>query len=117
MVKRVFNFSAGPATLPLEVLKLAQEEFLDYNSSGMSVMELSHRSKVYDDIIKDADADFFELKAYVYVGYSQYRLCIENMPRHPEIMEFAKKVSELSGLKIIAEKKVFYHLHLLLYLP
>ena len=54
---RVYNFAAGPAVLPLEVLKEAQEEMLDYRGSGMSVMEMSHRGKVYDGIIKEAEAD------------------------------------------------------------
>ncbi|HAF27115.1 MAG TPA: 3-phosphoserine/phosphohydroxythreonine aminotransferase [Lachnospiraceae bacterium] len=54
---RVYNFSAGPAVLPEEVLKEAQEEMLDYRGCGMSVMEMSHRSKVYDQIIKEAEAD------------------------------------------------------------
>lgn len=58
---RVYNFSAGPAVLPEEVLKEAAAEMLDYNGSGMSVMEMSHRSKVYDDIIKTAEADLREL--------------------------------------------------------
>lgn len=53
---RVYNFSAGPSALPLEVLKKAQGEMLEYGSSGMSVMEMSHRSKDYDDIIKGAEA-------------------------------------------------------------
>lgn len=48
---RIFNFSAGPAMLPLEVLQKAQEQMLNYEGSGMSVMEMSHRSKVYDEII------------------------------------------------------------------
>ncbi|MFW5782546.1 MAG: 3-phosphoserine/phosphohydroxythreonine transaminase [Candidatus Muiribacteriaceae bacterium] len=52
---RVFNFSAGPAVLPESVLKEAQSEMLDYRGSGMSVMEMSHRSKVYGSIIKDAE--------------------------------------------------------------
>lgn len=51
----IYNFSAGPAVLPKEVLKKAQAEFLDYANSGMSVMELSHRSKEFDDIIKSAE--------------------------------------------------------------
>ena len=51
----IYNFSAGPAVLPKPVLEKAQTEFLDYNHSGMSVMELSHRSKDFDDIIKDAE--------------------------------------------------------------
>ncbi len=58
---RVYNFSAGPAVLPEEVLKEAADEMLDYQGSGMSVMEMSHRSKVYDKIIKDAEADLREL--------------------------------------------------------
>ncbi len=56
-MSRVFNFSAGPAVLPEEVLKEAAEEMLDYRGCGMSVMEMSHRSKVFDDIIKEAEAD------------------------------------------------------------
>ena len=58
---RIFNFSAGPAMLPEEVLKEAAAEMLDYKGCGMSVMEMSHRSKVYDDIIKEAEADLRDL--------------------------------------------------------
>ncbi len=58
---RVYNFSAGPAVLPEEVLKEAAEEMLDYQGTGMSVMEMSHRSKAFDKIIKDAEADIREL--------------------------------------------------------
>ena len=58
---RVYNFSAGPAVLPEEVLKEAADEMMDYNGSGMSVMEMSHRSKGYDDIIKTAEKDLREL--------------------------------------------------------
>ena len=58
---RVYNFSAGPAVLPEEVLKEAAAEMLDYKGSGMSVMEMSHRSKVYDNIIKEAEADLRDL--------------------------------------------------------
>ena len=54
-MSRVYNFSAGPAVLPEEVLKEAAEEMLDYRGCGMSVMEMSHRSKVYDNIIKEAE--------------------------------------------------------------
>ena len=60
-MSRVYNFSAGPAVLPEEVLKEAADEMLDYKGSGMSVMEMSHRSKVYDGIIKSAEADFRKL--------------------------------------------------------
>lgn len=58
---RVYNFSAGPAVLPEEVLKEAAEEILDYKGSGMSVMEMSHRSKVYETIIKEAEQDLRDL--------------------------------------------------------
>lgn len=60
-MSRVYNFSAGPAVLPEEVLKEAAEEMLDYKGSGMSVMEMSHRSKVYDTIIKEAEQDLRDL--------------------------------------------------------
>ncbi len=60
-MSRVYNFSAGPAVLPEEVLKEAAEEMMDYKGSGQSVMEMSHRSKVYDTIIKEAEADLREL--------------------------------------------------------
>ena len=58
---RVYNFSAGPAVLPECVLREAAEEMLDYKGSGQSVMEMSHRSKWFDDIIKDAEKDLREL--------------------------------------------------------
>ena len=58
---RVYNFSAGPAVLPEEVLKEAAAEMLDYQGCGMSVMEMSHRSKVYDKIIKGAEQDLRDL--------------------------------------------------------
>ncbi|MCI9376929.1 MAG: 3-phosphoserine/phosphohydroxythreonine transaminase [Eubacterium sp.] len=62
-MSRVYNFSAGPAVLPEEVLQEAADEMLDYKGSGMSVMEMSHRSKVYDTIIKEAEADLRDLMA------------------------------------------------------
>lgn len=55
-MKRVYNFSAGPAVLPESVLKKVQEELLSYQGSGMSVMELSHRSSLFEAIIQDAEA-------------------------------------------------------------
>lgn len=58
---RVYNFSAGPAVLPEEVLQEAAQEMMDYQGSGTSVMEMSHRSKVYEDIIKEAEADIRDL--------------------------------------------------------
>ena len=56
-MSRVYNFSAGPAVLPEEVLKEAAAEMLDYRGTGMSVMEMSHRSKAYQQIIDEAEAD------------------------------------------------------------
>ncbi len=58
---RVYNFSAGPAVLPEEVLQEIADEMLDYNGTGMSVMEMSHRSKAYQEIIDTAEADLREL--------------------------------------------------------
>ena len=58
---RVYNFSAGPAVLPEEVLKEAAAEMLDYKGTGMSVMEMSHRSKAYQEIIDEAEKDLREL--------------------------------------------------------
>ncbi len=60
-MSRVYNFSAGPAMLPEEVLQTAASEMLDYHGSGMSVMEMSHRSKVFDALIKETEADFRSL--------------------------------------------------------
>ncbi|MDR2219835.1 MAG: 3-phosphoserine/phosphohydroxythreonine transaminase [Methylobacillus sp.] len=60
---RAWNFSAGPAALPVEVLEQAREEMLDWRGAGMSVMEMSHRGKAYDSIIKAAEADVRELLA------------------------------------------------------
>ncbi|MCR5525975.1 MAG: 3-phosphoserine/phosphohydroxythreonine transaminase [Lachnospiraceae bacterium] len=60
-MSRVYNFSAGPAMMPEEVLKTCAEEMLDYHGSGQSVMEMSHRSKWFDEIIRTAEADFRKL--------------------------------------------------------
>lgn len=60
-MSRVYNFSAGPAVLPEEVLKEAAAEMLDYKGTGMSVMEMSHRSKAFETIINDAEADIRDL--------------------------------------------------------
>ena len=60
-MSRVYNFSAGPAVLPEEVLKEAAAEMLDYRGSGMSVMEMSHRSKAFEEIIGQAETDLRDL--------------------------------------------------------
>ena len=60
-MSRVYNFSAGPAVLPEEVLKEAADEMLDYKGCGMSVMEMSHRSKMFQQIIDEAEQDIRDL--------------------------------------------------------
>ncbi len=60
-MSRVYNFAAGPAVLPEEVLKEAAEEMLDYRGTGMSVMEMSHRSKAFEEIIEEAEKDLRDL--------------------------------------------------------
>ncbi|MGI6664820.1 MAG: 3-phosphoserine/phosphohydroxythreonine transaminase [Christensenellaceae bacterium] len=60
-MKRVFNFAAGPSALPLPVLARAQEEMLSYNGTGMSVMEMSHRSPVYEEIIGNTEQKLRQL--------------------------------------------------------
>ena len=54
-MNRVYNFSSGPAQLPLDVLVKAQAELVDFNSTGMSVMEMSHRSAAYKAVIDNAE--------------------------------------------------------------
>ena len=61
MTERIFNFSAGPAVLPLPVLAQAREELLSLNGIGMSVMEISHRSAAFEEIIHNAEADLRQL--------------------------------------------------------
>ena len=60
-MSRVYNFSAGPAVLPEEVLKQAASEMLDYQGCGMSINEMSHRSKTFDGVIQTAEQDLREL--------------------------------------------------------
>ena len=60
---RVFNFAAGPATLPLEVLEQVRDELTDWHGSGMSVMEVSHRGKAFVAVAEQAEADLRELMA------------------------------------------------------
>ena len=60
-MSRVYNFSAGPAVLPESVLREAAAEMLDYKGTGMSVMEMSHRSKPFEEILQTAKTDLKEL--------------------------------------------------------
>jgi len=66
MVNRVFNFNPGPATLPLSVLQTVQEELLNYHGEGMSLMEMSHRSKTFDQLVLDTEAIIRDI-----VGFSE----------------------------------------------
>ena len=59
--KRIYNFNPGPATLPLEVLKETQSEFLNFADSGMSIVEISHRAKPYEKVHNEAKADILSL--------------------------------------------------------
>ncbi len=61
MTKRAYNFNAGPAALPLEVLKQAQQEFIDFSGAGMSIMEMSHRSAIYEQVNNEAQELLREL--------------------------------------------------------
>lgn len=61
MENRVYNFAAGPSTLPLDVLKKAQAEFLNFNGTGMSVTEISHRDKAYEAVVREAESLVREL--------------------------------------------------------
>ena len=60
-MNRIYNFNAGPATLPLQVLEEVRDEFLDFKGEGMSIIEMSHRSKTYDSINAEVEADMKEL--------------------------------------------------------
>ena len=61
MTNRLHNFSAGPCTLPLEVLEEAQAEFVDYQGAGMSLIEMSHRGKHFDDVANEATVSYTHL--------------------------------------------------------
>ncbi|MDF2668815.1 MAG: serC [Paenibacillus sp.] len=61
MSKRAYNFNAGPAALPIEVLQQAQEQFIDFQGIGMSIMEISHRSKQYEQVNDEAQSLMKEL--------------------------------------------------------
>ena len=58
---RIYNFNPGPSMLPLEVLKEAQAEFLNFQNTGMSILEISHRAPAYDAVHNQAKADILEL--------------------------------------------------------
>ena len=67
--ERVFNFSAGPSTLPVEVLEKAAAEMLNYDGTGESVMEMSHRSAEYKQIIEDAEKNLRTLMIIMFCSF------------------------------------------------
>jgi phosphoserine aminotransferase len=88
---RVYNFSAGPSCLPEEVLNACAAEMLDYNGTGQSVMEMSHRSKAYEPIIQDAEAmvrklmnvpDNYKVLFVQGGGSTQFAMVAENLGIH-----------------------------------
>ena len=81
-MSRLFNFSAGPATLPEAVLKQAQEEMMDWQGTGMSVMEMSHRGKAYLSIAEKAEADLRE---------------VMNIPSNYKVLRSEEHTSELQS--------------------
>ena len=108
-MSRVYNFSAGPAVLPEEVLQEAAAEMMDYKGSGMSVMEMSHRSKWFDDIIKDAEKDLRELMnipdnykvLFLQGGASQF---FAEVPMNLMKNKKQDTLSQVSGLKRLMQR-------------
>ena len=114
MTKRVFNFYAGPATLPLSVLKKAQKELLDFEGTGMSLMEISHRSKEYDNMHKKASGLVRELmnipEDYKIMwlqggASSQFYMIPLNLQRKNKPMEYVN--TGVWSKKAIKEGKLF----------
>ncbi|MEW6856755.1 aminotransferase class V-fold PLP-dependent enzyme [Streptococcus iniae] len=93
----IYNFSAGPAVLPKPVLEKAQAEMLDYQSSGMSVLELSHRSKEFESIITDAEYLLRELMAIP----DNYRVLF--------LQGGASTQFSMIPLNVAKGKKAYYH--------
>ena len=116
---RVFNFSAGPAVLPEEVLERAREEMLDWNGSGMSVMEMSHRGKEFMSIAQQAEADLRELLA-IPAGYkvlflqggasSQFSMVPMNLTRDNRKVDYVNTGSW--SKKAISEAKRYADVHI-----
>jgi tRNA wybutosine-synthesizing protein 1 len=91
----------------MESLKLLQE-FKCRKTIRMTLAKDINMIKPekYAGIIKDVDAEFFELKAYMFVGYSRQRLNIKNMPTHDDIIDFSKKIIKNTNLKLIDQKPI-----------
>ena len=113
-MNRVYNFSAGPAVLPEEVLKEAAEEMLDYKGTGMSVMEMSHRSKTYQAIIDEAEADLRDLMnipdnykvLFIQGGATlQFSMIPMNLAKKGDTMAL---LSEGRNMWVIGELSMFY---------
>jgi len=108
MVKRAYNFYAGPATLPLAVLEKAKEELLDYRGIGMSVMEISHRSKAFDEIINGTK----DLLTELYKIPDNYTMIPMNIMLDGKVPDFVvtgtwakkalKEAQNLGGARVVA---------------
>ncbi len=116
---RVHNFSAGPAALPLEVLQQAREEMLDWRGSGMSIMEMSHRSKEFVSVAETAESNLRELMAipddyavlFLQGGASlQFSMVPMNLSQPGDRVDFL--YTGQWGKKAIAEAKKFCDVHL-----
>ena len=83
-MSRVYNFSAGPAVLPEEVLQAAADEMMDYKGTGMSVMEMSHRSKPFEEIITEAEADLRDLMGIP----DNYKVLFLRVELHSNLLQF-----------------------------
>src|SRR6476659_291836 len=114
MTERIFNFSAGPAVIPVPVLEQARDEMLSLPGVGMSVMEISHRSKVFDEIIQGAESGLRELlgipKDYVILflqgGASlQFSMVPMNFISLDESADYI--VTGSWGKKAVKEAKIF----------
>ena len=98
-MKRVFNFNAGPAALPTEVLEQARDEFLSYHDTGISIMEMSHRGKIFKDIATEAEQDLRDLLhipaeyKVLFVqggGRAQYTMVPMNLLRDKDTADYVK---------------------------
>ena len=95
-MSRVYNFSAGPAVLPEEVLKEVADEMMDYNGTGMSVMEMSHRSAAFQEIIDTAEKDLYQANKDIMRVTQQINACLDENKEN-EAMQYAMKKSTLEN--------------------
>ena len=93
MTERIFNFSAGPAVLPVPVLEEAQRDLLSLPGVGMSVMEISHRSKTFDEIIAGAESELRELN--IALQRTRARVVVVDTQREFESSAETRRLAEI----------------------